>query len=120
HRSHPDSSLTDAHLRTSLSRREQSPLLFVKQALALRYLRSLMGKDYLGAFLRTLTQERLFADISPALFFAGISSYSYGLQAEKRRQISEYLRRWWTSHGWSDLSLLSFEKKPLSNGQWLA
>lgn len=116
----PFVALTDSKLITKKSKQSQSPLLFIKQALTMRYLASIMGPETLQNFLRKFTQKSAYKSITPLDFYEGLQDLPYGISGSGKQHIAHYLKSWWSYEGWPDYSVDEFSKTQLSTGKWLA
>ena len=116
----PYMALTDSKLQTKRSGSSQNPLLFIKQALTMRYLRSMMGPETLQNFLQAFTRKYAYKSLKPLDFYTGLRDLSYGVANSGRQRIAHYLKSWWSLRGWPDYSIDEFSKTQLSTGKWLA
>ena len=116
----PFMALTDSKLVTKESKQSQSPLLFIKQALTMRYLSSIMGPETLQNFLGKFTKEYAYKHIKPMDFYKGLRDLPYGISSPAKQRIAHYLKSWWSYEGWPDYSVDEFSKTELSTGKWLA
>ena len=119
-RKSPLATLTDAELKSKESAAEQPPLLFIKQACALRQLKSQAGDEAFFRFTRNLTQHFLHALVSPKDFHAYISHLPSPFAPTLRQGLAASLNAWWTSSGWPDFALDSIQKTELPDGRWIS
>ncbi len=99
---------------------DQHPLLFVKQAVTLRHLKSLVGDESFSNFFRQMTEKALFHSLSPRDFLISLETSDVLLPEDKRRELAGYLKEWWAKEGWPDFALREFNKERLPSGKWNA
>lgn len=98
----------------------QSPLLFIKQAEAMRQMQGLAGDGPFSGFMRQLTAAYLHKAISPAEFYAFLGRRPSPFPPTVRDQLQTDVKAWWTRTGWPDFELEDFKTEALPDGRWLA
>jgi hypothetical protein len=116
----PFAALTGADLRTRDAADDQHPLLFVKQAFALRQLKFAAGEGPFAGFLRNLTAQHLYGQLAPADLHTFLARLPSPFPPPVRQDLQTYLARWWTSEGWPDFALTRFDSEQLADGRWVA
>jgi len=115
----PFETLTDAAFKTLAPVRRQHPLIYVKQAFALRQLKHQIGEEAFFAWLRGLTEAHLHSRLTPLQFETAITDLPSALTPQERADMQSYLSRWWMSPGWPDFGLedFSFKAKDKADSQ---
>lgn len=98
--------------------RRQHPLLFERQAFAMRQLMSLTGEEPFYGFLRGLTAAHRDGVLSPKEFFHQVGALPSPFSPGRRAELQQLLRRWWTEEGWPDFTLKDTEAKDMGNGHY--
>ncbi len=119
-RNNPFSPLTNGNLETKTSIRLQNPLLFVKHAIALRYLKSAFGEEHFAILMQSFLKKYRFKMVRPKDFYDHFFSNDLKISKSQKSNLANYLKQWWTEGGWPDFAIESFEKKKASLGKWHA
>jgi hypothetical protein len=117
-RTTPFNRLTDEEMKTALDTDQQSPFLFIRHALALRQLESLLGSETTAALLRGFFKIAQFEYFAPAKFYSYVVSRNDLLSDSQLALVSRVLREWWQSEGWPDTALGAFSGKERPDGKW--
>lgn len=116
----PFMALTDSKFESTGDKSSQNPLLFIKQALTMRYLASIMGSETLQQFQKQFSKKFLNKPIQPIDFYVNLRDMQYGISDQGKKRLAYYLKSWWSYKGWPDYSIDDFSKTELSTGKWLA
>lgn len=118
-RSAPLATLTDETFK-SRPYINQSPLVFVRHALAMRALKGVAGQKSFSTFLRGFSQRSQGRNIGPRDFLSDIASEQSPFDSKGKALLAENLKAWWSAEGWPDLKLIRFDKQVDSDGRWKA
>ncbi|MBI2603824.1 MAG: hypothetical protein HYW48_12295 [Deltaproteobacteria bacterium] len=113
YRDHPFLRLTN----TSLESISTHKLAYIKHALALRYLKTLMGDEHFFAFTRELTQHHILHSLNPKEFHDTLERFARQRLAD--REVSKALTRWWVSKDWLNASILDVKTTAIDEHHWL-
>jgi len=119
-RSAPTTHLTTDALNTSTPMRQGHPLSYIKHALALRQLKSQAGSQAVAGWLRQVARKYQYVDLSPQQFMASLRDVTSPFSQSQRIELAGYLKQWWVSEGWPDLSLVSLDRNELPDKKWAA
>lgn len=109
----PNAVLTDDAYRSVTSFENQHSLIFIKQALTLRYLKYKLGDTYIRSFLRAYYKQQQFQFMTPANF----AQFLGGFQKTGPEAL-HYLREWWLKPGFPDLKLASYDYEKTNQGKY--
>lgn len=113
------SSLTDSTLRSSAPRTAQHPLLFVRQVMALRHVRSLIGNLEFAAFVRSIPMSFPSRYLSPREFADVLRDYFNRVRPAWGDLLAEILAQWWSQHEWPDFAIENVTTSEQEGHGWI-
>ncbi len=117
YREEPSTTLTSKQFETLTPLVNQHPMLSLRNAAALRYLKHQVGTKPLAKFMRLYTQGSIGRNTTPRRFIQALSQEEskggFGLE-----QPVKHLTEWWTKKGWPNYQLDEFSAQKIANDQW--
>ena len=115
---HPYLRLTD-DLNISLKFNKNRKLAYIRQVMALRQARSIMGDKNFRYMIRRFTQSANLEIKDPRGFLNLLAETHSPVPSDIRVQTVSSFRKWWTSFEWPDYELKRVSKTKTSSGAWL-
>ena len=115
---HPYLRLTDDS-NSSLKFNKNRKMAYIRQVMALRQARSILGDRYFRYIIKRFIQSPHQDVKDPKDFLELLNESSSKIPYEKRVDTISNFRKWWTSFEWPDYELKSVSKVEISSGSWL-
>ena len=96
---------------------QQNPLLFIRQSIAMRHLKFLMGTTRFSNFLQAVTRHFSRVQITPRSFAAFLQSQTSEDSMLRSRSLHEWFR-WWETSQWPDYEIVNWTTQKKAKDLW--
>lgn len=117
--SNPIEIATDDGFNTIKNFDEQSPILYIRNAIAFRHISSDLSESKFIQLINQFYNEFKFKHMSPADFINFIFQKNDVLNPIEKRDVVYQFKEWWTKSDWPDFAISEVSVEPLNSGKKL-